>query len=84
MFKNPKAINTLYDIVGRIVLNNADTSREELDLCSEILNEIRKEFGEHSDDHTLAKELKIAFSDPNLYSKVFPAIISTIKSNIVI
>lgn len=76
---NPKAINKLYDVVGRIILNQVDSNSNDMDLCDEILEEIRQEFGVTSDDHTL-DDLKIAFSDPNLYGKVFPAIISTINS----
>jgi len=77
--KDPKAINKLYDIVGRIIMNNLSSNADDMDLSEEILQEIRNEFGIKSDDHTL-DSLKIAFSDPNLYGHILPTIISTLNS----
>lgn len=74
-----KAINKLYDIVGRTIMNNLTTNTDDMDLSEEILQEIRSEFGVKSEDHTL-DTLKIAFSDPNLYGHILPTIISTLNS----
>jgi hypothetical protein len=76
---NPKNINELYDTIGRIILNNLSSQSSDMDLSDEILTEIKKEFGVNSDDHTLDK-LKIAFSDPNIFSHIFPTIISVLNS----
>jgi len=76
---DPKAINELYDIIGRMALHQMASNSSNMDLFEELLSEVKKKFGVKSDDHTL-DDLKIAFSDPNIYSKVFPIIISTINS----
>lgn len=76
---DPNAINTLYDLVGRIIINNLDSRDGNMDLSQEILSEVKKEFNVKSNDHSL-DELKIAFSDPNLFGHVVPAIVSVLNN----
>ena len=76
---DPNAINNLYDLVGRIIINNLDSKDSNKDLSQEIILEIKKEFNVKSNDHRL-DELKIAFSDPNLFGHVLPSIISVLNA----
>ena len=71
-----KLKSSIYDIIGRAVINNYKPNNERMDLATPIIKEIKAKFN-NCEDHAL-DELKIAFSDSNLFSSV----ISTFMSNI--
>lgn len=68
--------SAMYDVLGRIIINNYKPNNERVDLAKPIIDEISKLFNVY-DNHILSP-LKLAFSDPNLYSTV----ISTFMSNL--
>lgn len=67
----------LYDILGRTLINNYKQKEDRIDLAAPMIAEIKKKFNLNVNDHSL-DELKIPFSDSNLYSQT----ISTFVSNI--
>lgn len=76
--ENPaKAKSQLYDIIGRIIINNFKLNRDRVDLAGEIISAIASIFNVN-EDH-LRDELKIPFSDSNLYSFTLSTIVSQLN-----
>jgi tRNA G37 N-methylase Trm5 len=75
-----KALNELYDIVGRIVLNNLSSNNKDKDLSTEICSAIKSKFGLNPENHFVEDTFLIPFSDPSIYGHFFPTIISVINS----
>lgn len=75
-----KALSELYDLVGRIVLNNLSSNNSDKDLSMEICSAIKAKFGINSENHFVDDAFLIPFSDPSIYGHFFPTIISVINS----
>jgi hypothetical protein len=61
-----KTKSELYDVVGRTIINNLKSNKT-ADLSQEIIAALRgKNFNIH--DNHIKDEIKIPFSDPNIYS----------------
>lgn len=71
----PKAISDLYDSIGRIILLNQSIKDKE-SLTNIIMGAVQEVFNKYS-DHT-HDEVKIPFSDPNVYSEFISTLASTI------
>ena len=63
------ARDKLYTIIGNTIINNMSTSRGQAGLTEAILSQIKKNFNLKS-SHKLESEIKIPFSDPNIYSQM--------------
>lgn len=70
-----KAISDLYDSIGRIILLNQSIKDKE-SLTNIIMGAVQKVFNKYS-DHT-HDEVKIPFSDPNVYSEFISTLAATI------
>lgn len=70
-----KAISDLYDSIGRIILLNQSIKDKE-SLTHIIMGAVQKVFNKYS-DHT-NDDVKIPFSDPNVYSEFISTLASTI------
>lgn len=70
-----KAISDLYDSIGRIILLNQSIKDRE-SLTNIIMGAVQSVFNKYS-DHT-HDEVKIPFSDPNIYSEFISTLASTI------
>lgn len=66
----------LYDIVGRTIIQNLSLGSGKAGLAESIILSLRKEFN-LSTNH--ANDLKIPFSDPNMYSQILSTISSIIN-----
>lgn len=71
-----EAKNKFYGIIGRTILNNIN--QDQRGLTRAILYQIRKEF-KFDWNHSL-DELKIPFSDPNIYNKLLSIVGSVLNS----
>lgn len=75
-FKNDNDKTHLYQVLGRIVIDNL--RKDTPGLTETILNKIDREFNLKSNH--IFDRLKIPFSDPNLYSQILPTFISIINN----
>ena len=66
----------LYDIVGRTIIQNLSTGSGKVGLAESIINSLKKGFN-LSTNHI--NDLKIPFSDPNMYSQILNTISSIIN-----
>ena len=71
-----KNYDKLYDIVGRTIIQNLSLGSGKAGLAESIILSLRKEFN-LSTNH--ANDLKIPFSDPNMYSQILSTISSIIN-----
>ena len=78
--QNPTAEtrDALYDIIGRTIINNISTSRGQAGLADSIIYQIKKRFN-LSNAHAL-DDLKIPFSDSNIYSSILSTYASIITN----
>ena len=67
----------LYEIVGRILLNNISLGGGKAGLVTQIMYALKKEFNE-SVNHDLDK-IKIPFSDDNIYNQIISTVASVIN-----
>lgn len=74
---SPQLVNDLYDAVGRIIMVNQSIKGGE-NLTNIIMEAVTKIFNKHK-DHT-KDEVKIPFSDPNIYSNFIATLTSTITN----
>lgn len=72
-----QVMTDLYDVIGKTVINNYKLDPNKADLAAEIITEIANKFN-LNDNHFL-DELKIPFSDPNIYSNIIPTFVSIIN-----
>lgn len=72
------AMNKLYDIVGKTIINNFKMDSSKAELASEIIMQIANEFGVKNLDH-FEDSLKIPFSDSNIYSNILSTFVSNIN-----
>ena len=70
--------DALYDIIGRTIINNISTSRGQAGLAESIINQIKKRFN-LTNNHSL-DDLKIPFSDANIYSNILSTFASIITN----
>lgn len=75
-FNNNGDYDKLYDIVGRTIIQNLSLGSGKAGLAESIILSLRKEFN-LSTNH--ANDLKIPFSDPNMYSQILSTISSIIN-----
>lgn len=73
-----QALSNLYDSIGRILLVNHSIKDKE-SLTNIVMQAVQKVFNKYS-DHT-NDEVKIPFSDPNVYSEFIATLASTITRN---
>lgn len=76
-FRNGEGKSKMYDIIGRTIINNLAGNRGEAGLAESIIENIKKGFNLNT-DHGL-DEVKIPFSDPNIYSKILSTFVSIIN-----
>ena len=62
--------NKLYDVIGRLLIDNIKANPNNLDLSETIINKI-------------IDILKIPFSDPNIYNTLLPAVIGVMNAKAV-
>nr|DAF63668.1 MAG TPA: hypothetical protein [Podoviridae sp. ctz6O13] len=72
-----KAISELYDAVGRVIMMNQSIKDKE-SLTNVIIGAVQKVFNKYS-DHT-DDEVKIPFSDPNVYGEFISTLASVITN----
>lgn len=76
-FRNNEGKSKLYDIVARTIINNFEGNKEDAGLAQSIISNIKEGLNLNS-DHAL-DNIKLAFSDPNIYSKILPTFVSVIN-----
>lgn len=77
-FKKSGDVSSVYDIVGRTIINNLASKRGQAGLAESIINTIKKQFNLNS-DHSL-DSFKIPFSDSNIYSNILSTFVSIINN----
>ena len=77
-FKKTGNISSIYDIVGRTIINNLAGKKGQAGLADAIIKTIKKKFDLNS-DHEL-DNFKIPFSDPNIYSNILSTFVSIINN----
>ena len=76
-FRKNGNLSDLYDIVGRTLIANIKSGRNQVGLSQAIMNNIRDKFNLNT-DHSL-DEFKIPFSDPNIYSNILSTFVSNMN-----
>lgn len=76
-FRRNGNLSDLYDIVGRTLITNIKSGKNQVGLSQAIINNIRDKFNLNT-DHSL-DEFKIPFSDPNIYSNILSTFVSNIN-----
>lgn len=76
-FRETENISAIYDCVGRTIMANIKSGRNNIGLAESIINNIKSNFNLNI-DHSL-DELKIPFSDPNIYSSILSSFVSNIN-----
>lgn len=76
-FEKTGDISAIYDVVGRTIIANIKSGKGQIGLAEAIINNIRNKFNLNT-DHSL-DELKIPFSDPNIYSSILSTFVSNIN-----
>ncbi len=76
-FRESGNLSDLYDIVGRTIIANIKSGRNQVGLAQAIINNIKSKFNLNI-DHSL-DDLKIPFSDPNIYSNILSSFVSNIN-----
>lgn len=76
-FRSGEGKSKMYDIIGRTIINNLAGSKGEAGLAEAIIENIKKGFNLNT-DHGL-DELKLPFSDPNIYSNILSTFVSIIN-----
>lgn len=76
-FRNSNNITKIYDVIGRTIINNLSKNRGQAGLTTAILDAVKYSFNLNT-DHIL-DELKIPFSDPNIYSTILSTFVSVIN-----
>lgn len=77
-FRESGNISSVYDIVGRTIINNLAGKKGQAGLAESIIKSIKKQFDLNS-DHAL-DDFKIPFSDPNIYSNILSTFVSIINN----
>ena len=81
--ENPaRALNEIYDIIGRVILNAATGQSGRADLTDKIIERIEKQFNKHLGNHR-ADLFKIPFSDPNVFSQILSTFIGNVNATAV-
>ena len=70
--------DALYDIIGRTIINNISTARGQAGLAESIIGQIKRKFNLTS-SHNF-DDLKIPFSDANIYSNILSTFASIITN----
>lgn len=76
-FTRTKDPNTLYDLIGRILIEHLSLNRGQNGIAESLVEGIKKNFGT-STDHTL-DTIKIAFSDQSIYSQIISTLASILN-----
>lgn len=76
-FRDTGDISAIYDVIGRTIMANIKSGKNEIGLAEAIINNIKTKFNLNT-DHSLDK-LKIPFSDPNIYSSILSTFVSNIN-----
>lgn len=77
--KNKKAnYGLLYDLIGRLCIENMGSNSTSLDLSEQILRNIEQEFNLNISNHD-KDTFKIPFSDPSLFGHFIPTIMNIIN-----
>ena len=74
--------NKLYDVIGRLLIDNIKANPNNLDLSETIINKIKDNFHINKGSHDI-DILKIPFSDPNIYNTLLPAVIGVMNAKAV-
>lgn len=77
-FNKSGNISSVYDIVGRTIINNLASKKGQAGLAESIIKTIKKQFDLNSDHE--ADIFKIPFSDPNIYSNILSTFVSIINN----
>lgn len=77
-FNKSGNISSVYDIVGRTIINNLASKKGQAGLAESIIKAIKKQFDLNSDHE--ADVFKIPFSDPNIYSNILSTFVSIINN----
>ena len=67
----------IYDVIGRTIINNLSKNRGQAGLANAIIDSIKKSINFNT-DHVL-DQLKVPFSDPNIYSTILSTFVSVIN-----
>ena len=70
--------DALYDIIGRTIINNISTARGQAGLAESIIGQIKRKFN-LTNSHNF-DDLKIPFSDANIYSNILSTFASIITN----
>lgn len=76
-FRDSGNISSLYDCIGRTIMANIKSGKRGIGLAESIVNNIKSKFNLNT-DHSL-DDLKIPFSDPNIYSSILSSFVSNIN-----
>ena len=76
-FRETGNLTKVYDVVGRTIMNNLSKNRGQAGLANAIIDAIKNTFNLNT-DHAL-DEIKIPFSDPNIYSTILSTFVSIIN-----
>lgn len=76
-FRSGEGKSKMYDIIGRTIINNLSKSKGDAGLAEAIIYNIKRGFNLNT-DHEL-DQIKIPFSDPNIYSTLLSTFVSIIN-----
>ena len=70
--------SVLYDVIGRTIMANLKSGNSSIGLAEAIISNIKSKFNLNT-NHIL-DQLKIPFSDPNIYSQIISTFVSNLNS----